>query len=84
MAPVTHTFIRTLPQPDIDNRELERVKREAKREEEWERRAQAIDREEATVVHHLKVEETKKKKEKRLKADKCEHTCVQDHVRVGF
>jgi hypothetical protein len=54
---------------DIDNRELERVKREAKRDEEWEVRARQVEEEEQTL-HHLKVEEAKKKKEKRLKEDK--------------
>ena len=54
---------------DIDNRELERVKREAKRDEEWEVRARQVEAEEQTI-HHLKVEEEKRQKEKRLKADK--------------
>ena len=53
----------------INNRELERVKREAKRDEEWEQRARQIEAEEATL-HHMKVEEEKRKKEKRLKQDK--------------
>ena len=53
----------------IDNRELERVKREAKRDEEWEVRARQIEQEEMTL-HHMKVEEEKRKKEKRLKQDK--------------
>ena len=39
---------------DIDNRELERIKRQAKQEAEWEARAAAGDAEEATK-HHLRV-----------------------------
>ena len=53
----------------LDNREIERIHREARQEQEWEDRAQAIDRQEATI-HHLKVEEEKKKKERRLFQDK--------------
>ena len=43
--------------------------REAKRDEEWEQRARQIEQEEQTL-HHLKVEEAKKKKEKRMFEDK--------------
>ena len=53
----------------MDNLERQRVVREAKRDEEWEVRARKVDDAEATV-HHLKVEEEKRQKEKRLKADK--------------
>ena len=60
---------RLLADKYIDNRELERVKREAKRDEEWEVRARQVEDEEQTL-HHLKVEEKKRQKEKRLKADK--------------
>ena len=50
--------------------------REAKRDEEWEVRARQVDDAEATI-HHLKVEEAKAEKEKRLLADKCEFgTCA--------
>ena len=54
---------------DIDNMERQRVIREAKQEDEWEQRARAIERQEATV-HHLKVEEEKRQREKRLFQDK--------------
>ena len=58
---------RLLEDKYIDNRERERVIRQAKREEEWEQRAQAIERQEQTV-HHLKVEEELRQREKRLLA----------------
>ena len=54
---------------DIDNRELERVKRDAKRDEEWEVRARQIEDEEQNL-HHLKVEQAKAEKEKRAFKDK--------------
>ena len=55
----------------IDNMERQRVIREAKRDEEWEQRARQIESEEQTI-HHLKVEEQKRQREKRLLEDKCE------------
>ena len=49
--------------------ERQRVIREAKQEDEWEVRARQIEAEEATL-HHLQVEEAKRKKEKRMFEDK--------------
>ena len=51
--------------------ERQRVIRKAKQEDEWEVRARQIEAEEQTI-HHLKVEEEKKKREERLRQDKCE------------
>ena len=53
----------------MDNMERQRVIRQAKQEEEWEVRARQIEAEEQTV-YHLKKEEEKKAKEKRLFQDK--------------
>ena len=53
---------------DIDNRELERVKRTAKQEAEWEERAQAQEREAATK-HHMDKKEYDAERAKRLAKD---------------
>ena len=52
---------------DLEFGELERVMREAKRDEEWEQRARQIEAEELTL-HHMKVEEEKRKKEAQQEA----------------
>ena len=58
------TFTHVRHPPDIDNRELERVKRVAKQEEEWEARALAQEREQSLVKdmeHKAKVAERLKR-----------------------
>ena len=53
---------------DIDNRELERVKRQAKQEEEWEQRALAQEREEDTIKT-MQHKEKMAAKERRIRED---------------
>ena len=54
---------------DIDNRELERVKRVQKQEAEWEARARALEQEEETKLR-LKREAHKREVEKGVQIDR--------------